>query len=83
MYRLVDVGDLVELGWHDAVARATWTLVEWPERIAAALPADRLDIAIGIDSPTARSLTFTARGPRHATVIDFLRRGVAPTSAVR
>jgi tRNA threonylcarbamoyl adenosine modification protein YjeE len=73
MYRLPDAGELAELGWHDAVARATWTLVEWPERIAAALPADRLDVEITIDSPTARTLTFTSRGPRHDAAIDALR----------
>jgi len=76
MYRLPDAGELAELGWHDAVARATWTLVEWPERIAAALPADRLDVEITIDSPTARTLTFTSRGPRHDALIGSLRRGV-------
>ena len=74
LYRLVGPDDLHELGWHDAVARATWAFVEWPERIAAALPADRLDLAITIDTPTARSLRLSPRGPAHAAALAHLRR---------
>lgn len=73
MYRLAGADDLWELGWHEALARATWAFVEWPERIAAALPADRLDVAIAIDSPTARTFVFTSRGPRHDPMIDSLQ----------
>jgi tRNA threonylcarbamoyl adenosine modification protein YjeE len=74
MYRLPHTDELWETGWDDAVSRADWTFIEWPERIAAALPADRIDVAIAIDSPTARTFTFTARGPRHAPVVDALVR---------
>ncbi len=66
MYRLVGSDDLHEIGWPDAVARSTWAFVEWPERIADALPGDRLDLTIAIDAPTARTLTLVGRGPRHA-----------------
>ncbi len=79
MYRLADAGELHEVGWDDAIEGPCWVFVEWPERIAAALPADRLDVAIAIDSPTARTLTFTAHGPVHAAAIAALaarsRRG--------
>lgn len=61
-YRLADAGELAETGWDDAISGACWSFVEWPGRIAGHLPADRLDIAIGIDSPTARTFTFTPRG---------------------
>lgn len=69
MYRLGSAGDLWETGWQDAVARADWVLVEWPERIATALPAERLELTIGIDSPTARTLALAARGPAHAAAV--------------
>lgn len=72
LYRLTGPDDLHEIGWHDALARATWAFVEWPERAAAALPPDRLDVTITIDSPTARSLTLMPRGPRHAAVAEAL-----------
>jgi len=61
-YRLSHPGELAETGWDDAISGACWSFVEWPGRIAGHLPADRLDIAIGIDSPTARTFTFTPRG---------------------
>ncbi len=75
MYRLTGVGDLAETGWDDAVAGECWVFVEWPERIAAALPTDRIDLAIGIDSPSARTLTLTGRGPIHASLVAALAAG--------
>ncbi len=72
LYRLTDAADLHETGWDDAVAAATWTFVEWPERALAALPADRLDVVIAITSPTARAFSFTSRGLAHARAIESL-----------
>jgi len=61
-YRLVHPDELAETGWDDAISGGGWSFVEWPGRIAGHLPADRLDVTIGIDSPTARTFTFTPRG---------------------
>ena len=62
LYRLSGAGDLAEIGWEDATAGRCWVFVEWPSRAPTALPADRLDIAISIDSETARTFRFTPRG---------------------
>jgi len=62
LYRLSGAGDLAEIGWEDATAGRCWVFVEWPSRAADALPADRLDIAITIDSETARTFQLTPRG---------------------
>lgn len=62
LYRLTGTGDLAEIGWDDATAGQCWVFVEWPRRIASALPADRLDIAISIDSMTGRTFRFEPRG---------------------
>ncbi len=72
MYRLVGVDDLAETGWADAIATATAVFVEWPERIAEALPADRIDLAIRIESVTSRTLTITGRGSEHAHAVAAL-----------
>lgn len=72
LYRLGDLADLHETGWHDAVAAAAWTFVEWPGRIAAALPADRLDVDIAITGPTSRAFGFSGRGPAHDRVVATL-----------
>lgn len=70
MYRLPDADALFEIGWHDALSRADWAFVEWPERIVAALPADRLDVSIAIESLSGRIFTFASRSPRYDAVVD-------------
>jgi tRNA threonylcarbamoyl adenosine modification protein YjeE len=72
LYRLADVADLHETGWDDAVAAADWIFVEWPERIAAALPTDRLDVTITITGPTSRSFSLTSHGFAQDHVVDRL-----------
>jgi tRNA threonylcarbamoyladenosine biosynthesis protein TsaE len=62
LYRLSGPDDLEEIGWEEATAGPAWVFVEWPERASAALPPDRLDVAIGIDSESGRTFTFTPRG---------------------
>ena len=74
LYRLAGPGDLDELGWDELLSAPGWLAVEWPSRAAGALPADRLDVTIGIEGPTARRLSFAARGPRHRPVIAALSR---------
>lgn len=44
LYRLAAAADVYELGIEEAWSEGI-TLIEWPERIAALLPAERLDIA--------------------------------------
>ena len=73
MYRLPDAADLHETGWDDAISDPCLAFVEWPERIAAALPADRLDIVITIDGPTSRTFSFTPTGPTHDAAVARLR----------
>ncbi len=45
LYRLEDEGEVFELGLEDAFADAI-TLVEWPERAAGMLPAEKLDLVL-------------------------------------
>lgn len=73
MYRLASVHDLAETGWHDTTAGRCHVFVEWPERIAAALPEERLDVTITIVSLERRILTLTGRGTAHARIVDALR----------
>ena len=62
LYRLAGAGDLAEIGWEDATAGRCWVFVEWPSRAPKAMPADRLDISISIDSETGRTFQLTPRG---------------------
>jgi tRNA threonylcarbamoyl adenosine modification protein YjeE len=80
MYRLADSRELAETGWDDAIAGAGWVFVEWPERVAAALPAERIDLGIGIDSPSARTLTFRGRGAEAVAIVRGLNAGAGNTA---
>jgi tRNA threonylcarbamoyl adenosine modification protein YjeE len=73
MYRLGAAADLHETGWDDAIAGPCWVFVEWPRRIAAALPADRLDLTIDIDSETGRTITALATLPVYGPAISSLK----------
>ncbi len=72
LYRLAGSDDLAETGWEDATAGDTWVFLEWPERIAAALPTDRIDLAIEIVGPTARRFRFRGRGAAAAAAVRAL-----------
>lgn len=72
MYRLTAAEELPELGWEDAIAAIPggrcWAFVEWPSRIAPALPAEKLELALAITGETSRRLTLTGTGPEYATI---------------
>jgi tRNA threonylcarbamoyladenosine biosynthesis protein TsaE len=72
LYRLSGSSDLFELGWDEIIAAPGWVAAEWAGRIADALPPERLDVTIGIVSPTARRITFTSRGRSHLPVLESL-----------
>ena len=78
MYRLGGDAELRETGWDDAIAGPGWTFVEWPGRIAAALPHDRLDIMIHIDSETARTLEFQSQSAAYDAVMRACAGGGRP-----
>jgi len=73
MYRLGAAADLHETGWDDAIAGPCWVFVEWPRRIAAALPADRLDLTIDVDSETGRTIVARATLPAYGPAISSLK----------
>lgn len=45
LYRLDDPGQALELGWEEARAEGI-ALVEWPDRLGALLPPDRLTVTL-------------------------------------
>ena len=82
LYRVVESSELAELGFEDLPTGAV-ILLEWPDRAAGLLPADRLDIEIMLApqlGPEHRHLsitsygTFAPRAERMAALRDFLDR---------
>lgn len=80
-YRLRDAEEFWNLGAEDYLGdRRGVTMVEWAERIAPCLPAERLEIAIEVTGPTERRFQISAFGTVYAPVIDGLRAWVAHNS---
>jgi tRNA threonylcarbamoyl adenosine modification protein YjeE len=80
LYRVSSSAELAELGLDDLPDDAV-VLLEWPDRAAGFLPADRLDIALmlapqrGLEYRDVRVTgygSFAARGERMAVVRRFL-----------
>jgi tRNA threonylcarbamoyl adenosine modification protein YjeE len=78
-YRLADAGEARELGVEDAALEGA-VLVEWPERAAALMPADRFEIVLAeTRDSTRRSLTLQGLGAakerarRIGELFDFMR----------
>ena len=61
LYRLKSNHEVEELGWDDALAEGV-TLVEWSERAAEYMPADRLDIAFTCAPDVPRSCVIEKHG---------------------
>jgi tRNA threonylcarbamoyladenosine biosynthesis protein TsaE len=62
LYRIKHPEEAFELGLEEALAGAI-TLIEWPERLGALLPAERLDLALAPgDAPDARRAVLTPCG---------------------
>jgi tRNA threonylcarbamoyladenosine biosynthesis protein TsaE len=64
LYRLGAVEEIAELGLEEAFEKAI-CLVEWADRLGAALPPRRLDVALAFSpaGPDARLVSVAAHGP--------------------
>ena len=65
-YRLTGPAEFRDLGADEYLLGDGVCLIEWAERVAAALPADHLRLDIEPVGDTGRRFTLTATGPRHA-----------------
>jgi tRNA threonylcarbamoyladenosine biosynthesis protein TsaE len=61
LYRLESPDESVELGLEDAFASAA-TVIEWPERLGARLPPDRLDVQLMDEGEGGRTARLLGRG---------------------
>jgi tRNA threonylcarbamoyl adenosine modification protein YjeE len=92
LYRLSGPAELTELGFEDLAERGV-VLLEWPDRAAGVLPADRLDITLTLSpqhGPTFRNAritgygTMAVRAERIAAIGAFLKaHGLADAARTR
>jgi len=57
-YRLADEHEALDLGIEDYFNSEAWLFMEWPEKIEALLPEERVDIFIEILRPNTRRISF-------------------------
>ncbi len=73
-YRLSGEGDLVTAGLEDVLDCAGAVMIEWPERLEALLPEDRLWISLRYIHETRRGLRMTAGGERSLALLGGFKR---------
>ncbi|MDE6463360.1 MAG: tRNA (adenosine(37)-N6)-threonylcarbamoyltransferase complex ATPase subunit type 1 TsaE [Muribaculaceae bacterium] len=56
-YRIEDLDEALELGIEDYFDSGAICLIEWPERIAAALPSDTVHVRITVNDDDSRTIT--------------------------
>lgn len=69
-YRLLDARDALAGGLIDERQADGVTLIEWPERLADALPAERLDVRIEGTGDEPRTITLEARGEVYVRYLE-------------
>ena len=69
LYRIERPQELEELGLDDALDQGA-VVIEWPERLGARLPADRLDIRLAVEGE-GRSVRLEPHGRWHGRSIDL------------
>ena len=58
-YRIDSLEEALELGIEDYFDSGAVCLIEWPERIAAALPADTVTVQVKVNDDDSRTLTIS------------------------
>lgn len=74
-YRLGRGAELLDLGAEETFFGDGVTVVEWADRVADVLPADRLEIALEATGEQERTLRVAALGPKAAKLLERLRAG--------
>jgi tRNA threonylcarbamoyladenosine biosynthesis protein TsaE len=77
-YRLRSVDEFLDLGVDEMFQSEGVCLIEWADRVTPVLPADRLQIEIGVAGATARNFLITALGPRSSNVLEKARDAFEP-----
>lgn len=70
LYRLADTADVLAGGLIDDRQSAGLTVVEWPDRLTDALPADRLDVVIDGSGDEPRDILLRALDERYRRYLE-------------
>ncbi len=73
-FRMEGVEDAYLIGLHELIEDKAPILLEWPERIAAMLPSERLWVTLRWVDELHRGLQIEAHGLRYERMLDQFRR---------
>ena len=62
VYRLNGAGELWGLGWEEMLNQGGLMIVEWAERVAQALPVDRLTVELEMAGANSRRVRMSSGG---------------------
>ena len=71
-YRLRGSDDAIELGFEEQLSGNAVCLIEWPERIAAILPDERLEVLFEYSGETQRTISILPHGYRGIKLVEQL-----------
>ncbi|MCR4415112.1 MAG: tRNA (adenosine(37)-N6)-threonylcarbamoyltransferase complex ATPase subunit type 1 TsaE [Thermoguttaceae bacterium] len=80
-YRIRDDDEFEALGPEEYFESNGLTLVEWADRVADCLPAERLDVRIEVTGQRSRRFEIAARGERYAAVVRRLAEHLGARAA--
>ncbi|MHB8481232.1 MAG: tRNA (adenosine(37)-N6)-threonylcarbamoyltransferase complex ATPase subunit type 1 TsaE [Nitrospiria bacterium] len=70
LYRLDDPQETRTLGLFEQEENLVVLVIEWPEKMIAFLPPDRIDIKISVEGKEKRKLDFTAAGNGYRYLLE-------------
>ena len=72
MYRVTEPDELMETGWDAAIVAPAeyrcWAFIEWPQKIASALPPHRLTIKLEVTGELSRRVTINGMGKDYDSI---------------
>jgi tRNA threonylcarbamoyladenosine biosynthesis protein TsaE len=77
VYRIRDEDEFLALGPEEYYSRDGWTFIEWADRVANCLPADRIEIEIEPAGPSERRFTIRAGNTLCQSVVDKVAESFA------
>lgn len=73
-YRLQSVAEVDTIGFDDMLDSGGILVIEWAERIAEALPTERLWLSLQVVEENRRTLALAGKGQRYEALITQFRR---------
>jgi len=76
-YRLRNEREFLELGVREYFDGEGVCLIEWADKVPAALPAETLQVVLDVTGEQSRRFTFQAHGARYEALVAALRNELA------